>query len=213
VHDNRSDLAIIARFCGLGVFALGLLWHTDVPAQRAAMTAATIRTLVKEAQSAARGDNDEFVLGLDARVRARWGDFESFPISIVRRDDLRVMLSAPYMTYRRTLAEYLLIDRPVADVPWIDAAVVAVEPLQIGAPDVLRITVERGDRDVRALDSQLRPMTFANGSGGAAVLHAGDVRFPMTAFAPGATVTIAAIPAEGASFVATLNDSQLSTLK
>jgi hypothetical protein len=183
-------------------------------AQRVApMTAAEIRALTRDAQSAARGDKDELILGLDARARARWGDFESFPISIVKREDLRVVLSSPYMTYRRTLAEYLRMARPVADVPWIGAIVIVIEPSRIDAPDITRVAVERAGRAIGPIENLLRPMKFSNGSGGEATIHAGEVRFPLEAFAPGAPVTITATPAVGDPFLAMLNDAQLSTLK
>jgi hypothetical protein len=54
------------------------------------MTSARIRALTREAQSKGGADKTEIVLGLDARVRALWGDFESFPVSVVRRDDLSI---------------------------------------------------------------------------------------------------------------------------
>ena len=54
----------------------------------------------------------------------RFGDFESFPITIVKREDLSIVLSTPFMTYRRTLAEYLRMGDPLARIPWIPSAVV-----------------------------------------------------------------------------------------
>ena len=117
------------------------------------------------------------------------------------------------MTYRRTLVNYLRIARPLADVPWIAAAVMTVEPERIDAPDIMRLVVERGGKPVPALDNLLRPMTYMNGNGDRALIHAGEARFPLSAFAPGAPVTISAIPRAGAAFVMTLNDEQLRTLK
>ena len=203
----------------LAFIAVGICLGANASAQRrepqpaGRMTGPEIRALTKDAQSAARGDRDEMVLRLDARVRARWGDFESFPITILRREDIRIILSAPYMTYRRTLAEYLRIGRPVADVPWIDAVAIVIEPLRIDAPDIARVLVERGGQDFRPVENLLRPMTFANGNGSEAIIHAGDMRFPIAAFAAGAPVTVTAIPALGSPFVTTLSDSQLLTLK
>src|SRR5215210_6000549 len=127
------------------------------------MTAERVRSLTREAQAAARGDKNEIILGLDARIRQRWGDFESFPISLVRREDLSVVLSAPYMTYRRTLADCLRIDRPLADIPWIPAVVVTVTPERVDAPDITQVAVERGGRSIPPIESRLGPMTFSNG--------------------------------------------------
>jgi hypothetical protein len=43
------------------------------------------------------GHRFRMLLALDRRFRARWGDFESFPVSIVRREDLTITLSTPYL--------------------------------------------------------------------------------------------------------------------
>jgi hypothetical protein len=181
--------------------------------KREPMTAARVRTLTREAQAEARGDKNEIVLALDRRFRALWGDFESFPVSIVRREDLSITLSTPYMTYRRALADRLRRGDSIAGIPWIEAGVVTVSPAQIGAPDVTHVVVERDGRAVLPLESLLKAMSFTNGSGESAVIHAGDVRFPMSAFAPGASVTMTATPDAGTSFVFTLDASLLRTLK
>lgn len=181
--------------------------------RREPMTPSAVRAMTKEAEAEGRGDKNEVVLALDRRVRARWGDFESFPITIVRREDLSIVLSTPFMTYRRTLAEYLRMGDALERLPWIPTAVVTISPSRLEAPDIVRVVVERNGKAVAAAENLLKPMSFTNGSGDAAVIHAGEVRFPMSAFAPGATVTIAAVPAAGASFTFELDDSQLGTLK
>jgi hypothetical protein len=187
---------------------------TGLAAQRAEpVTADRVRALARAAAAAARGDKTEVVLGLDQRFRARWGEFESFPITIVKRADLSVVLSTPFMTYRRALAEYLRMNEPISRIPWIPAAVITIDPLQINAPSITGIVVERNGKPVPPEESALKPMTFTNGSGDSAVIHAGDVRFPMSAFAPGATVTVSAVPRAGQPFSVTLDDSQLGTLK
>jgi hypothetical protein len=178
-----------------------------------AMTAATIRALTKEAQAEGKGDSNAIVLALDKRVRARWGDFESFPVSIVRRQDITVYLATPFMSYRRALIEHLRMRESLTSVPWTDAAVVSVNPERIEAPDITRIVVARDGKEVPPAATLLRPMQFTNGSGDTASLHAGDVQFPMTAFAPGATVTVMAVPSSGDPFVLTLDESQLRELK
>jgi hypothetical protein len=177
------------------------------------MTDRQIRVLTAVVQSARHVDHNDMVLDLDARVRARWGDFESFPVSIVRQDKLSVVLTTPFLRYRRTLAEYLKIDRPLADIPWIDGVVVSVEPLRIDAPDITAVTIDRGGQKVSPIESRLRPMTFANGNGEQATIHAGDVRFPLSAVAPGARVAVSVVPAAGAAMVVALDEAQLQLLK
>jgi hypothetical protein len=187
---------------------IGLLAQKKEP-----MTAARVRALTREAAAEARGDKNEMVLALDRRFRARWGDFESFPVSIVRREDLTITLSTPYMTYRWALAEHLRMGGPLGGIPWIESGVVTVGPDRIGAPDITRVVVDRDGKAVPPLESLLKAMSFTNGSGETAVIHAGEVRFPMSAFAPGAAVTLTAVPHAGASFVFTLDASLLQTLK
>ena len=196
------------------VALIAFVLAVDLVAQRREpMTQAAVRALAKEAEAEGRGDKNEIVMALDKRVRARWGDFESFPVTIVRREDLSIVLSTPFMTYRRTLAEYLRMEDPLAKIPWIPTAVVSVSPGQLAAPDITEVVVERGGKVVAPAENLLKPMSFTNGSGDTAVIHAGEIRFPMSAFAPGATVTISAIPKTGERFTLTLDESQLQTLK
>jgi hypothetical protein len=117
------------------------------------------------------------------------------------------------MTYRRTLAEYLRMGDPLARIPWIPTAVINVSPMQLGAPDITRVVVERDGKPVPPRDHALKPMTFTNGSGDSAVIHAGDVKYSMSAFAPGATVSIRAVPSAGEPFTMTLDEGQLQTLR
>jgi hypothetical protein len=181
--------------------------------RREPMTASSVRSMTKQAEAEARGDKNEIVLALDRRVRERWGDFESFPITIVRREDLSIVLSTPFMSYRRALAEYLRMGDALDRIPWIPSAVVSISPSRLDSPDIIRVVLERNGKAVPPSEMLLKPMTFTNGSGDSATIHAGEVRFPMSAFAPGATVTIAAVPARGESFTYELDESQLSILK
>jgi hypothetical protein len=191
-----------------------VLASATVAAQRTEpVTESRVRALTREAQSEAKGDKTDTVLALDRRFRERFGDFESFPITIVKREDLSVVLSTPFMSYRRALAEYLRMGDPLAKIPWIPTAVINVGPMQLGAPDITRVVVERDGKPVQPADNLLKPMTFTNGNGDSARIHAGDIRFPMTAFAPGAPVTISVVPSQGEPFVLRLDDSQLASLK
>jgi hypothetical protein len=209
----RAPVPAGGAVCRAIVAVVAVLASGDSVGQSAGpMTEGRIRALTRTAQTKA-ADPTEIVLALDASVHAEWGDFESFPISIVRRQDLAVLLTTPYMAYRRTLANYLRINRPLDEIPWIAAAVVEVEPARIDAPDIVRIAVDRGGAPVAPLEDLLKPRTYMNGNGEQAVIHGGEVRFPLSAFTPGSPVTIAAIPQAGAAFVMRLNDEQLRTLK
>jgi hypothetical protein len=196
------------------VFAVATTLSPAAAAQRTEpLTAARVRALAIEAEAEGKGDKTEIVLALDRKFRQRWGDFESFPISVLKREDLTVVLSLPFMTYRRTLVEYLRMEKPLAEVPWVAPAVITIGPLQIGAPDLTELVVTRDGKPVAPLENRLKPMSFANGNGETAVIHAGEVRFPVSAFAAGAQVAITALAANGERFVFAFDDSQLQNLK
>jgi len=69
---------------------------TARPQRAEPLTAARIRPH-KGGVAEAKGDGNTLVLGLDRRFRERWGDFESFPVSITKRDDITIVLTMPYM--------------------------------------------------------------------------------------------------------------------
>ena len=172
-----------------------------------------MRAFARQAQSEARGDATALVLALDRHVREIWGEFESFPLSIVRREDLLVTVTAPYMAYRRGIVDVLRTKRSISDVAWHEAVIVSIGPARLGAPDIETVTLARAGREVPPVSSALRLMTFTNGNGDQGVLHAGDVHFPIAAFASGASVTLTLRPREGEPVAYTFNEADLHTLK
>jgi hypothetical protein len=213
-------MAVGSRFSRLSGLALAMLLlpAPDASAQRAeAVSAARVRALAREAEARFKSDPSELVLALDRRFRETWGDFESFPVSIVRQEAITISLTTPYMGYRRALVEHLRMRRPIAEVPWVEAAIVNVELNRVDAPDVLEIVVERDGARIPPTTiagiGGLKPMTFQNGNGQTAILHAGVVAFPIAAFAPGATVVVTARPAAGDPMSMTFDSRQLRELK
>ena len=180
------------------------------------MSQSAVRAMTRDAVKNAEGDTDLVVLDLDRRVRARWGGFESFPIRVAARDDLSITLSTPFMNYRKALIEHLLMRQPTDRLPWIESAIVSVAPERLEAPDITAITLRRDGAAVPPLTgtrNPVRPMTFQNGQNRTAVIHSGDVHFPMKAFEPGATVTITASPREGEPMTLTLEGDRLRELR
>ena len=174
---------------------------------------ARVRALAQQAQRESKGDPTELVLALDRHVRDTWGEFESFPISIVRREELLVTLSTPYMAYRRSVVDVLRTKRPIDQAVWVDTAVLTISPARLGAPDIESVALTRDGREVAPLKNALRPMTFADGTGNQSVLHAGELHFAPSAFAPRARVVLALRPREGAAIEYVFNEEQLRTLK
>jgi hypothetical protein len=186
-----------------------------VPAGQSAepITEAPLRALARQASRDSKGDPTELILGLDRRVRERWGDFESFPLSIVREPDLLVTVSAPYMSFRRSVVDVLRSGRSIDKATWAGAVVVAITPRGLAAPDIELVTVARNGRPVPPIRSALRPMTFSNGTGDEGVIHAGEVHFAASVVSPGAAVVLTLVPRDRAPIVYTFTDAELGTLR
>ena len=177
------------------------------------ITEARVRALARQAQRESRGDTTAVVLALDRHVRETWGEFESFPLSIVHRDDLLVTLSTPYMAFRRAVVDVLLTKRRLEDSLWVETAVVSVAPARLGSPDIDAVLLTRDGRDVPPVVNGLKPMTFSNGGGESTVLHAGDVHFPALAFAPAAHVVLTLRVRTGDPFIYAFDETELAVLK
>jgi hypothetical protein len=178
-----------------------------------AMTESRVRAFAREALREAKSDQTSMVLALDRRIRERWGDFESFPISLVRSEMLLVTVTAPYLSFRRSLVDILRTGRSIDQAVWTGAVVVDIAPRRLDAPDIESVALSRGGLAVTPLKATLRPMTFSDGNGQQTALHAGEVHFPPAAFAPGATVTITLACRGRDPIVYAFDDEELSTLR
>jgi hypothetical protein len=190
------------------------LTAASAPAQtRDMMSEARVRDFVRQAARDAKGDPTEIVLALDRRVRERWGDFETFPLTIVQSEDLLVSVTAPFMSFRNSLVDLLRSGRPLDRAVWAGAVTIAVAPRRLGAADIESVIVSRNDRSVPPIKNALRPMRFSSGTGEEGVLHAGEIGFPPSAFSPGADVVLRLIARGATPIVHPFTDSELSTLK
>lgn len=187
------------------------------PDTRLPLTEGHVRALVREAARESRGgDTTDFVLALDRRVRETSGDFDPLAPAIVRREDLLVTVSAPYMTFRRRLIDMLRMPeerRRLDHVTWTNVMIVDVEPHRLDAPDIEAVTLTRAGTPVRPLQSGLRPMAFTDGTGARGTLHQGEVHFPIAAFLPGRAVVLTLSVAGRAPIVHTFDDAALALLR
>jgi len=172
-----------------------------------------IRALARQAARDAKGDPTELVLVLDRRVRERWGDFESFPVTIVRDEDLLVAVTAPYLSFRNSLMDMLRSGRPIDQAVWTNMVVVGITPRRLGAADIESVVVLRDARPVAPIKSALQPTRFSNGAGQEGVIHAGEIGFPPSAFAPGSTVLLTLVPRGGNPMIHAFTDDELRGLR
>lgn len=197
----------------LGLATTELLIPSVSGQTRDVMSEGRVREFVRQATREAKGEPTETILGLDRRVRERWGDFESFPLSIVRNEDLLVAVTAPYLSFRSSLVDMLRSGRSIKQAVWINTVTVTVSPRRLGAPDIDSVVVTRNNQTVAPIKNTLRPMRFSSGTGEEGVLHAGEVGFPTSAFVPGATVVMTLTLHGADPIVHAFNDDELKTMK
>ena len=201
-----------ARCVGV-IVALGLPAVASSGQTRESIRESRVRELTRQAARDARGDPTEIVIRLDQRIRERWGDFESFPLTIVRDEDLLVTVTAPYMSFRNSLVDMLRSGRPIDRAVWTNMVVVAITPKRLGAANIESVVLSRDGRIVVPVRNALRSMRFSSGTGDEAVLHAGEVGYPPEALLPGATVILTLAPRVGDPIVHAFSDDELTTLK
>jgi hypothetical protein len=180
---------------------------------RDAVSESQVRGWVRQAAGDRRGDPSEIVLEIDRRVRERWGDFESFPLTIVQDEDLLVTVAAPYMLFRNSLVDMLRSGRSVGQAVWTSMVVVAITPRRLGAVDVELVALSRNGQALAPLRHALRPMRFSSGTGEERMIHAGEVGFAPAAFSPGGGVVLTLTPRGGAPIVHAFSEDELGTLK
>lgn len=191
-----------------GVLAMPLPGSAQPP-----LTAGGIRELTRRASREAHGDPTALILALDRHVRDTWGDFDSFPLSLVRDERLLVTLTPPYLDYRRSLMDMLRTARPPDQAVWTGTVNLSVSPRRLDAPDIHAVVLTRNDQAVAPLTSTLRPMAFSDATGASRSIHAGDVRFPPSAFTPGAAVAVRLLADPDPPLVYTFEDAQLRALR
>jgi hypothetical protein len=128
-------------------------------------------------------------------------------------DELTVLALFPYDTFRLSLLEALRKKEPIGQGEVPLGVRVVVSPSRIGAPDIDKIVVERDGQPVSPIASSLRPKEMVTRLGARERIHAGEVMFPCSAFAPGAVVVVTAIPAIGSNLVKVMQPEELRTLK
>jgi hypothetical protein len=206
VNTIRVSLALLLAF----TFASAIPPPATAQPQ---ITGTRIRDLARQASREAHGDATDLVMALDRRVRETWGDFESFPLSIVRDEQMLVTLTPPYLGYRRSLMDMLRTGRPIEQAVWTGTVEVAIGPRRLDAPDIESVELTRDARPIAPVQSTLRPMTFSDASGTSRAIHSGEILFDPSAFAPGAVVTLTLHCAGAPAIVHTFDAAQLSALR
>ena len=147
-------------------------------------------------------DADEFIRQLDEAVRGDLPTLDTGRLIVTNSDAIHIAVMFPYAAYRVLLREALRKRESLDTVPVPSGIAVVVSPMQISAPDIIKVIVERDGRTMTPLENRLQPTPMTTPLGAKAIVHAGIVIYPCSAFAAGAgDVTVTAIPESGSNFV------------
>jgi hypothetical protein len=125
-----------------------------------------------------------------ADFNGEFGDIVPVSLHVVDTQALTVFIWTPLVLMQQKLRTALATLEPL---PTLDAllalnsgVVVSVQPKQRGAPDIRRVVVFRGDRQLAPEKSTLAPQVFTNAFGAQFSLTAGTIEFSREALTPGA---------------------------
>ena len=96
--------------------------------------------------------------------------------------------------------------------PWPKGVNVYVGPRQIDSADIIRIVVRRDGTIVEPLSSQLAVEILTTRAGTSRALHSGSVTYAVSVFAPGATVSVTAIPETGTNITRVRRSEELGKI-
>jgi hypothetical protein len=143
-------------------------------------------------------DPSDFARALDRAVGIDTKFADAHRETTVFSDNgLSIALEMPYQGYRFGMLEALRKRDPVDAVSVPTFGAIVVSPSTIDAPDIVKLVLERDGKVVPPIVNLLEPSTMTTRLGVKAVLHAGLVTYPCSAFDPDATVRVIAIPAYG----------------
>ena len=188
----------------------------SIIAAQPAMTQDELSTFVPTAVALGGGNPQKTVDALDRFVRARWGDFDTKAIVLVPFLDISkigALAMAPYQIYRDLLGAKIRRFESTDDLVFDPRVVIAIEPAQMSAPDIVKVVVQRDGQTVEPVENRLEPKPFTNRLGASVTLHAGLVFYDAAAFAPGGKVQVILVPNVGKNIVTTLDEKRLAHFK
>ena len=165
------------------------------------------------AATKAAGDQKAFdqIFATLVRIVARSyrADPFDFGVTLYRTDALSLSVVGPVSDFQLATSEAVRKMLPVDKVPWPCGASVYVFPSRIDSPDIERIVVKRAGVVVEPKANHLLPQVMTTRMGVTFNVHAGSVCFAASTFAPGAEVTVIAIPVVGENIIKSLGEADL----
>lgn len=179
------------------------------------VTESQARAMVTDASVRAKNDVDAFSASFFSAVAKIAPDFRG-PQMIVRSEALNIVISGPLGQLFAEARERVRKFEPLIPPPtWSPAIHILIDPQQIDAPDIEKVIVQRNGTAVAASRTALVVREMVTRIGAKRMIHSGEVTYPLSAFEPGAgvTVTIIAIPASGSNITRTLGSLELRAIQ
>jgi hypothetical protein len=170
------------------------------------------------ASATANGNDHEFTSRFDKEIKKIAPDYDYDPMNArlvlgSLTGALAIPITGPVGRFRAIAATAIRKLDSLDNVPWVDGVAVQVVILQITAPDIVKIVVTRDGRNIEPLQNNLIASEQTSRTGAKTILHQGPVFFPTSAFDPGATVVVTAVPESGRNLVRRFTDKELRKIQ
>lgn len=164
--------------------------------------------------AAAKADNTESVFRAAFRrlIQAKAPEY-SGPLTVHETDALKIFVSGPVALFEIKAAERVRKFEPLGKVAWQDNVLILVAPSMIDSPDIERVVLQRNGVTVPPISSTLVAHELVSRMGAKALIHSGEIYYPLSAFAPGQTVKLTAVPASGTNIVKVFTDAELRRIQ
>jgi hypothetical protein len=198
---------VLAIICAVAALITGVAIAQQPIVTDCTPPAAELKVIAKRLR-AEYSDDRAFLEALDKAVGVDTAEISRSPFLIVHQTKaLTIFAGSPYAAFRDAIRRREAPDA-IAVPPGF---FVSVSPSQVDSPDIMKIVVERDGKEVEPVVNLLQVETFRTSGGGEKRLHAGELVYNCSAFAPGATITVTAIPETGSNIVATFVDKNRSS--
>ena len=164
----------------------------------------------------AAGDQKAFDERFKSLARILAQSYRADPFSlgatIYTSDALDIVAVGPVSDFQQAASEAVRKMTPIDKMPWPCGASIYVFPSRIDSPDIGKMVVRRGGAIVEPIGNTLVSKPMTTRAGVTVALHSGAVCYTTATFAPGAEVTVIAIPVTGTNITKTLNDADLKVI-
>lgn len=160
--------------------------------------------------AATTSDSDRFLAQFQREIQKLAPGYNGQPLWVSTGESMWIAVMGPVLSYGRDVAERVRKMELVDSVEWKDQVLLVVSPQRINAPDIIKVVVARDGQQITPTDSHefiVHELTTAIGA--KVSLHGGQISYEISAFDPGATIIVTAIPESGANIARAFGDRDL----